>query len=92
MNTYVENEIGNKINMYSVYDIKAESYGRPYIIGTHAEAIREFSRAVNQEKSVFGANPEDYSLHYIGNFNQTSGQLIPLINPQHLSHATEHKK
>jgi len=78
-------------NCYSVYDIKARVYGKIYLQGRHEEAIRSFANACKQDGSNLKANPEDYNLHYLGTFNQETGNLVPVTPaPLHLAHATDY--
>ena len=59
--------------VYSIYDSKAEVYTLPYFSKMEAEAIRYFSNWVNDPNHQFGKNPEDYTLFYIGEYDDNLG-------------------
>lgn len=63
------------INVYSIRDIKAEAYMSPFFARTHGEAIRMVETAVNDPKSNFHQHAADYTLIYIGIFDDQSGYL-----------------
>lgn len=59
---------------YSVRDSKAEVYHLPFYVNTDAEAVRTFRTAVNDERTTFNKNPEDFDLMYLGEYNDETGQ------------------
>lgn len=63
------------IKIFSVYDLKAESFLQPMFFRSSNEAIRAFSKAVNDEGHEFFKHAEDYVLFEIGNFDDVSGLL-----------------
>lgn len=81
-----------QINAYSIRDIKADAYMHPFYAPTHALALRMFGDVANDPKSSVGQHPEDFTLHCVGKFCQSSGQMLPLDAPQFLGNATEYVK
>lgn len=63
--------------IYSVFDIKAASYAQPFFSQSHATAIRAFSGAVNDAGTMLNKHPEDFTLNYMGEFDDQTGELIP---------------
>lgn len=63
--------------IYSVFDIKAASYAQPFFSQSHATAIRAFSGAVNDPGTMLNKHPEDFTLNYMGEFDDQTGELIP---------------
>lgn len=66
-----------QLNLYTVYDSKAQAYLPPFCSPNDATAIRTFETAVSQEDHDFGRHAEDYSLWSIAMFDQEKGHLDP---------------
>ena len=81
-----------EINVYSIYDIKAMVYNKPFNIANHALAIRGFADAVSQDKSMLSEHPEDFQLFHLGTFNEHTGKYTNRLNPEPISNALEHAK
>jgi hypothetical protein len=64
------------INMYSVYDKKAEVYSQPFTAINDEVAQRIIKNCVNNPEHNYGLNPEDYQLLKVGEFNDSEGQII----------------
>lgn len=60
-----------KLAMFSVYDSAAEAYLQPFFMRTRGEAVRAFIDAVNGGQEAFTAHPGDYTLFYLGTFDQS---------------------
>lgn len=67
------------LKVFSVFDVKAEAYLRPFFVKTRGQAIRGFSDAVNDPQHEFHAHPDDYTLFQIGEFDEDEGKLIPAV-------------
>lgn len=59
--------------LYTLYDCKSETYLSPTAHPARGEAIRSFSKAVNDGQSVVSSNPEDFTLFEIGTFDDRTG-------------------
>ncbi len=57
-----------KLEIYSVYDSKAEAYLPPFFLANDGMATRIFESCANDSKHQFGAFPADYTLFRIGSF------------------------
>lgn len=64
-----------KLNIFSVYDSKAESYTPPYFQHKTAQAIRIFSDCCNDEGHTFGKHPADYTLFDLGIYDDDTGTI-----------------
>jgi len=60
----------------SVYDDKAKFHPTPFFSQHDEVAIRDFVDIVENPKSPFGKNRNDYSLVSIGTFNADTGILV----------------
>lgn len=55
--------------MYVIYDAKAEYYNKPYYAVNHEVAMRNAKRLCEDPNSEIAHNPEDFTLFYIGEFD-----------------------
>lgn len=64
------------LNLYTIRDKKADYYDKPWTARTDAEAVRSLAQLVNSgSDNALVKNPEDFSLHRIGQFDEQSGML-----------------
>jgi len=75
------------MKLFSIRDIKAEGYNTPFTQSTFGLAERAFKEAANDPNSQIAKNKEDFSLYHIGDFNHKTGELTPVIPPQHICNA-----
>lgn len=71
------------MKVFSVFDAKLATFGRPWFQMTDAAALREFADAVNDgsnPNNQWHSHPEDFSLFVLGQYDDQSGELIP-CNP-----------
>lgn len=66
-----------KTRAYSVYDRKALIYHMPYYALTDAVAVRTLADAMTDPNTSFGRHPNDYVLFFVGEFDDSNGQLWP---------------
>ncbi|WNK13972.1 MAG: nonstructural protein [Microvirus sp.] len=76
------------LRAYSVFDKKLVCYSRPWFVLNDAVAVREFGDAVNDPNpsNQWRKHPEDFTLCNLGNFDDSTGEFIP-ISPEHVIHA-----
>jgi hypothetical protein len=66
-----------------VYDRKSETFSHLQTYNTEYEAIREFTLAVRNPKTMFNQFPEDYSLVFLGAFNtDNKEQPLEALHPE----------
>lgn len=79
----------NTTNVYSIFDSKAEAHMQPFFADTHGLALRTFEKHINNPETIFNAHPADFTLFYIGTFDEQTGKLNPNSTPFSLGVAIE---
>lgn len=69
-----------KQNLYSVFDRKTGIYSPPMAFPAVGAAVRMFTDEVNGGQSLIGKHPEDYDLYHVGEFDDNTAQLEPLVS------------
>lgn len=77
----------SKLKAYSVRDSKTELFHLPFFTQTHGDAERSFSATVNNPQTTINQFPEDFDLWHIGEYDQTTGIMVPLKTPTHIAKA-----
>lgn len=67
-----------KLNIYAVFDIKAETYNTPVVILSDAVAIRQIRACMKDINSMFNQFPEDFALVKVAEFDQVTGDVTPM--------------
>lgn len=63
------------MELYSLKDVKAGTFGNPLTFVNRAVAIRSLGEAAQQPDSMLRKHGYDYQLYYIGEFDFTSGKI-----------------
>ena len=63
--------------MYSVYDAKAGSFAQPFFSVNEQLALRAVSAVMADEAHTFFLHAEDYTLYYLGDWDDETGALEP---------------
>jgi len=79
-------------HVYSVYDNKCEFHKFTFAQRTKGEAIRTFTDLANDANTEICKHPEDFSLFFIADFDETKGEYKNVTPPEHLGLALEFKK
>lgn len=80
------------LKIFCVYDSAVSTFVTPHFARTHGEAERNFKMAVNDPKSGHLFNsPEQFSLHYVGDYDELTGIIKPLTAPQSVVSAAQCK-
>lgn len=77
------------VNMYSVYDEKAETFASPFCMLNDGQATRAFGDACQDKSSQMYKHPSDYKLYKLGEFDDNSGHIVTLDIPKLLNNASE---
>lgn len=77
------------MNIYSLYDSKVGAYLRPLICRNHGEALRAFAELANDKNSSVGRYPADFTLFYLGSFDDETGGIEVEQSPRSLGIAQE---
>lgn len=75
------------LNAYTLYDIKALTYSPPFYCSAHGQAVRMVLDLANDNNTMVGRHPADYTLFCIGQFNDATGGLLPAENREHIADA-----
>lgn len=59
--------------IFSVFDEKAACFGQAFFAKTVGLAERQFMDAVNDDATEISRHPEDYTLWYLGTYNDEEG-------------------
>lgn len=60
---------------FAVMDVKAQAFLAPFFFLHTGQAQRAFGDAVRDPNHAFSRNPGDYTLFYLGTFDDTTGVL-----------------
>lgn len=64
-----------ELGCFTIWDKKAEAGVTPFFAANTAVAMRDFKSACNDVTHAFYRNPEDYSLWFVGTFDQGNKKL-----------------
>lgn len=79
------------LRIYSIRDEKSLSYGTPFFQSTDGLALRAFADLVNDPKSIISKHPEDFSIWFIGTFDDEAAQIVTESERKHLADAIAYK-
>lgn len=67
-----------KLFVMSIYDKAAEAYMRPFFVPAKGLAVRNFQDEINRNASdnQMHSHPEDYSLVYLGEWDDSNGMFL----------------
>ena len=71
-----------KLKMYCVYDIKAKVYNRPFYAINEQVMRRMMVTASRDKQTEVAAHPEDFYLYYVGEFDDSTGEIVVPVSPQ----------
>lgn len=80
-----------RLNIFTVYDTKAEAYLPPFYMNTKGQAIRAFSDSANDRNHAFCKHPGDYVLFHLGSFDDADASFELDAAPQSVGVAIEFK-
>jgi hypothetical protein len=80
------------LSVFTVRDNKAEAYLQPVFLPNEAVCLRVMSNLVADDDHQFGKNPEDYSLFYIGEYDEHTGGFHGLADRKHVSNLIDLKE
>jgi len=81
-----------KLQMFAIFDKKALAYANPFYYHQKGQALRALEDSVNDPQSPLNKHPEDFTLFHIGEWDDRTGLVTPLANPQHVEEALAVKK
>lgn len=66
-----------KTRIYTIYDCKTEAYDKPFYSLGDGEAFRMLYRTILKGENNFADYPEDYTLFWIGVYDDETGSIDP---------------
>lgn len=76
------------MEIFAVYDQKAQAFTTPFFDRTQETAQRAFAALVNNPESDFGRWPEDYTLFHLGSYDNETGVIRGLEPPRGIAAAS----
>jgi hypothetical protein len=77
-----------KIRLYSVLDRTAQQFGAPMSFHNDDVARRSFADAFLDPESVFALHPDDFELHFIGEFESVDRSFVSEYTPEPVMNGT----
>lgn len=77
-----------KLLIFSIFDKAVNAFNNPFYARAKGEAVRMFTQAVNDPQSPFSKSVLDFTLMYLGEFDDNSGLFSP-AEPQRVIAAHE---
>lgn len=77
---------------FAIYDSKAEHFYDPMFRRSKGDALRDFITIANDDKTKIGLNPEDFTLFYLGRYNDLTGKFENNMTPESMGLALELKQ
>lgn len=81
-----------KYKVFSIYDVKAKTFSPPFVCPHTGQALRDFSDLVQDPKTRIAAHPEDYNLQCLGEYDDCSGKISGLAQPEFIEPAMSYVK
>lgn len=79
------------LQIFVVYDTKAETYQNPILVKDKWDLIRDFeSMCRTKGDSTLVTNAEDFQIYKIGSYFSSQGKLVP-THPEHVCNLHEVK-
>ena len=66
-----------KLNVYTIFDVAAGAYTRPFYCQSDGQATRMFTDLACDADHEVGKHPEDYSLYRVASWNDNTAEFIP---------------
>lgn len=67
--------MANKLTVVAVSDRAVGAFNRPFFAPSKGAAIRSFIDEVNRAESPMAQHPEDYELHYLGEWDEDNAHF-----------------
>ena len=75
--------------IFAIHDDKAQCFSNPFFLPHRGLAIRNFSDLVVDPQSNVSKHPSDFKLYQIGEYDDCSGGLSPLAQPEFIATASD---
>lgn len=70
------------MNLYSVFDKRAQQFQTPFALPAHAHALRSLTAEVRRVDpgNMLNLYPEDFALYHIAEFDPENGSITPFLD------------
>lgn len=75
------------MGVYTIKDEKALTFLFPFYCQNTTEAVRSFQMSAENPKTSINRWPQEFSLYYLGQFDQTNAKFTMLETPEHVCSA-----
>lgn len=69
------------MQIFSIKDLKVNSFSTPFFKTHQAQAIREFQQVVNDENTIISKHLIDFELWHLGKFEENEGTFQQTKKP-----------
>lgn len=80
------------MKLFAIKDMKSQTFFRPTVSPTIADALRNFEIVSNEGESMISRFPNDFRLFHVGDFDVETGRLKALDNLSDLGSASDFKR
>lgn len=77
------------LKVFSVFDSAVGAYMQPMFLHSRGQAIRSFNDAILDPSTNAGKHPDDFTLFYLGEFDDQTGKFSNLNTPESLGVGSE---
>lgn len=77
------------LKLFSIRDLKAGSYGQPFVMPNRQVAMRTFQTWTQNPESFFSKFPHDFELFEIGQMDAVTSILTSLSTPDYVCRASD---
>lgn len=81
-----------KLKVFAVFDSKAQAWNTPMFLRSTGEALRSWEDECNRVESMISKHAEDYSLHELGEYDDSTGRFQELPSALNLGLAASFRK
>ena len=78
-----------KLLIFGVYDSAVQAFLQPMFFRSKGEGIRAFTAAANEEGHQFKKHASDYTLFFLGDYDDGGAVFTPLSAPERMVTALE---
>jgi len=76
------------VKLYSLFDKAHGAYGAPFQAPNDALAVRSFEEASMDASHVFAKFPGDFTIFYVGEFDENTATFTPANPPRYIQRGT----
>lgn len=80
------------LQVYAIYDSKAKAFTQPFYAPNRDLACRYFANGANDPNLQLCKNSEDFTLFYIGEWNDEDSSFKVILTPDPVGIASNFKK